>query len=98
MGSHSLNEDEQRLRDLLWEELGAEDPIAGPLTFAVATANMSVEMHDVVARILEAHPGRRRVILAFHSGGREPRKIEMQQRCSASVIEPMAQFLGRYAV
>jgi hypothetical protein len=98
VGSHSLNDDEQRLRDLLWDELGAEDPLAGPLRFAVATANMSVEMHDIVARILDAHPGRRRVIFRFYSGGRKPTDIVMQQRCSASVVEPMVQFLGRYAV
>lgn len=58
---------------------------------------MSLDVHDVIAKIMDKHPGRRRVILCLHSGEVESTQLEMEQRCSASVVAPLVGFLGRYA-
>jgi len=98
VGSHSLDEVEQAALDLVWVHLGAEDRLAGPLKFCVALVHMDREVHDMVASIVSKHPGRRRVILCLHSGGRKPTEIQLLQRASASCVAPMVQVLGRYAV
>lgn len=95
---HSLNVEEQEHLDLCWIHLGAEPLGSGPLKFCVAQTKMSLDVHDVIARIMDRHPGRRRVILCLHSGGVEPTQLEMEQRCSASVVAPLVGFLGRYAI
>lgn len=98
VGHHSLADEEQRHLDLVWIHFGAEPIGAGPLKFCVAQVHMNEDVHDVVARILEAHPGRRRVILCMHNGGVDPVQMQMEQRCSASVVAPLVGFLGRYAI
>ena len=94
VGAHSLSEVEE---DAV-EALRAAGLLSDGLEFHAALVNMSPAVHDVIARILEAHPGRRRVYLCLHSGDKKPTKIELAQRASGSCIEPMTQFLGRYAV
>lgn len=95
---HSLNAEAQEHLDLCWIHLGAEPIGSGPLKFCVAQVYMTPEVHDIVAGILEKHQGRRRVIVCLHSGGVDPTQLEMEQRCSVSVVQPMLGFLGRYAI
>ena len=98
VGAHSLPEDEQLHLDLCWIHLGAEPIGSGPLKFCVAQVHMSHEVHDVVARILDKHPGRRRVILCMHNGGVDPVQLQMEQRCGVDVVQPLGGVLGRYAI
>ena len=94
MGAHSLNAIEE---DAV-EALRNAGLISDGLNFHVALVNMSPEVHDVITKILDKYPGRRRVFLWMHSGNKEPTKLELVQRASAACVEPMIQFLGRYAV
>ena len=93
VGAHSLNEVEERAVEAL-REAGL---VSDGLNFHVALVHMSREVHDLIARCLEAHPGRRKVILWMHSGNKEPTKLELAQRASESCVEPMRKILGRYA-
>ena len=94
MGAHSLSEIEEEALEAL-REAGL---LSDGLEFHVALVHMSREVHDVIARILEKHPGRRRVYLCLHSGEKKPTRLELVQRASTQCQEPMSQFLGRYAV
>lgn len=94
MGAHSLKPVEEDAVEILREAGLVNDG----LNFHVALVNMSPAVHDLIARCLEAHPGRRKVILWLHSGAKEPTRIELSQRASSSCVPPMKQILGRYAV
>lgn len=94
VGDHSLSGAE----DDAVEALRAAGLIEDGLNFHVALVNMSPEVHDLIARCLDAYPGRRKVILWLHSGDKEPTKIELSQRASSLCVEPMKKLLGRYAV
>lgn len=94
MGAHSLSDIEEDA----FEALRQAGLLSDGLEFHVALVNMSREVHDLIARCLEAHPGRRRVYLWLHSGDKEPTRLELVQRASGSCLEPMSKILGRFAV